>query len=270
MKTAKHLTEYVISLEEKGEYCFTTNQALKALGVSKKAFQMSLGRLRKKKQLVTLSKKFHLIISPEYRSIGCLPPDHFISAYMQFLNLPYYVCLLSAAVYYGAAHQKPQVFQVMTNRQINSVICGKVTINFNFKKNISAMPIETFAVPTGYVKIATPEVTAMDLLKYNKSSGGINHVATVLTELIEKIDPEKMLQLAIDSGEVTWVQKLGYILESLELDANDKDKLLEQLKKFINECKPRYALLVNNGIDGMAIKNKTWRIIANHKIESDL
>ena len=36
---------------------------------------------------------------------------------MAHLSQPYYVALLSAAAYHGAAHQKPQVFQVMVPRR---------------------------------------------------------------------------------------------------------------------------------------------------------
>ncbi|MBU0743809.1 MAG: type IV toxin-antitoxin system AbiEi family antitoxin [Gammaproteobacteria bacterium] len=266
----KHLSDYIDTLKARGEFCFTSEQALEFLNISKEALQMSLIRLRHKKQLVTLSKYFHLIILPEYQSIGCLPPDHFISAYMKFLGLPYYVCLLSAAGYYGAAHQKPQVFQVITNKQLRPIKCGKVSIYFSFKRDMSDIQTKVFNVPTGYIKVSTPEVTAMDLFCYQKSSGGINHIATVLTELIAMIDPEKLLQVAIDSGETAWVQRLGYVLEQLEpIEVEHRNKIVTLLKKYISDKKPAYVLLLTKGLDEN-VKNSDWKLIVNCKIESDI
>jgi len=189
---------------------------------------------------------------------------------MQFLNLPYYVCLLSAAGYYGAAHQKPQIFQVMTNKQLNPVKCGKVIVQFSFKKNIDNVSSNSFTVPTGYIKVSTPEVTAMDLLRYQTSSGGINNIATVLTELVININPEKLLQIATDSDETAWIQRLGYILEQSEpMEVEHRDKIVILLKELINNKKPAYIPLLSKGID-KSTKNPDWRVIVNHKIETDI
>lgn len=265
-----HLSDYILTLKEKGEFCFTSQQTLKILNISEDAFRMSLMRLRRKKIIITLHKRFHLIISPEYHSVGCLPPNHFISAYMKFLGLPYYVCLLSAAGYYGASHQKPQIFQVMTNKQLRSIKCGKVVVQFIFKKDFHDIPINTFNVPTGYIKVSTLEITIMDLLKYQKRSGGINHIATVLTELIVNVNPRRLLQLANNDNEIAWVQKLGYILEQLDpIETEHWEKTIKLLKNFIKEKHPMYVPLVSNGF-GDGVKNTDWKVIVNYKIESDI
>ncbi len=265
-----HLSDYILTLEEKGEFCFTSQQALKILNISEDAFRMSLMRLRRKKLITTLYKRFHLIISPEYRRVGCIPPDHFISAYMKFLGLPYYVCLLSAAGYYGASHQKPQVFQVMTNKQLRPIKCGKVVVQFVFKKDIYDTPTNTFNVPTGYLKVSTPEFTIMDLLNYQKRSGGINHIATVLTELIVSANPRRLLQLANSDYKIAWVQKLGYILEQLDpIETENWKKIIKLLKNFIKDKNPVYVPLLSNGF-GKGIKNIDWKVIVNCKIESDI
>ena len=49
---------------------------------------------------------------------------------MAHLNQPYYVALLSAAAYHGAAHQKPQVFQVMIPKARRGLECGGVRVDF--------------------------------------------------------------------------------------------------------------------------------------------
>ena len=49
---------------------------------------------------------------------------------------------------------------------------------------------------TGYLKVATPELVALDLLNYPNHAGGLNHIATVFSELIETLDPVKLINLA--------------------------------------------------------------------------
>jgi hypothetical protein len=52
-----------------------------------------------------------------------------------------------------------------------------------------------------------PELVALDL------SGGLNHIATVLSALIEAINKHKIIQLADFIGEKVSLQRLGYILD---------------------------------------------------------
>jgi hypothetical protein len=40
---------------------------------------------------------FHLVVTPENRASGCLPAEQFLPQLMEYLALPYYAGLLSAA-----------------------------------------------------------------------------------------------------------------------------------------------------------------------------
>lgn len=267
----KHLSDYIVFLKERGDFYFTSQQALEFLDIAPKAFIMSLVRLRQKKEIITLSKAFHIIVTPEYFISGCLPASYFIDAYMKFLKLPYYISLLSAAEYHGAAHQKSQIFQVITNKQLNPIRCGKVVIKFIYKKKFEDVPITIFNVPTGYVKVSTPEATAMDLLMYRKESGGLNSIATILTELVANIDPIKLLQLANNSlNKTAWTQRLGYILEQLDpIETENRNEIVTTLKQFISDKKMSYVLLSQNN-DKEITKNNLWKVVVNCKIESDI
>lgn len=44
--------------------------------------------------------------------------------------------------------------------------------------------------------VSTPEATALDLIGYQYHAGGLDQVATVLSELAERIDPEKLAAAA--------------------------------------------------------------------------
>src|ERR1700722_19529948 len=109
------LKSFVVSLASKGKSCFSEHDALEETGLSRIALRSALRRLKKKQEIASPLRGFFVIIPPEYQSLQSLPPDQFIDDLMQHLKTPYYVGLLSAAQYYGAAHQKPQAFQVISS-----------------------------------------------------------------------------------------------------------------------------------------------------------
>src|SRR5687768_5785413 len=121
MKSAKHehqsARDYVAGLAAAGRYHFSSQEARAALGVSPAATKLALNRLAKQKLVASPARGFYVIVPPEYQTLGCLPADQFIPALMKREKLPYYVGLLTAAQYHGAAHQRPQEFQVVVEER---------------------------------------------------------------------------------------------------------------------------------------------------------
>ncbi len=70
------------------------------------------------------------MVPPEYQQLGCLPADQFVPDLMAHLGEPYYAALLTAAAYHGAAHQRPQTFEVMVPRARRAIECGRVRVEF--------------------------------------------------------------------------------------------------------------------------------------------
>ena len=68
---------------------------------------------------------------------------------------------------------------------------------------------------TGIMTVSTPEATMMDLCMFLQRSGGLSHIATVLDELAESVIPEHLKKLLEKNNELTWMQRLGYLLEQL-------------------------------------------------------
>src|SRR5436305_10884542 len=119
-------SDYVIGLAAQGRYHFRSEDAQKALGVSPAAAKLALLRLAKQGLIASPARGFYVIVPPEYRSLGSLPADQFIPALMQRLALTYYAGLLTAAQYHGAAHHRPQEFQVMLAKSRRHLISGAV------------------------------------------------------------------------------------------------------------------------------------------------
>lgn len=84
--------------------------------MSDNAVKKALQRAKQKKGIALIRKEFYIIVPPEYRQLGILPPVLFIADLMRFLNRNYYTGLLNAAVFYGAAHQQPQEFFCYYNK----------------------------------------------------------------------------------------------------------------------------------------------------------
>ena len=240
--------DYVADLAARGMYHFTTDAMRAAMGRSSVASQLSLGRLVKQGLVASPVRGFHVILPPEYKKLGCLPADQFIPALMQELKAPYYVGLLSAAQYHGAAHHRPQEFQVLVSKARRPIICGSVRVAFFVRKRGTGL-------------VSTIAATSFDLVGYAHHAGGLDQVATVLAELAERLKPDQLAALA-STVPLPWAQRLGYLLE--RIGAGDKT---DALKKYVREtAKDATPLLPGASVDGMAV-DKNWRLILNTEVE---
>jgi len=258
----RHARDYIGKLVASGRYHFASGDAQAALGVSAVAGKLALNRLAKQKVIASPSRGFHVIVPPEYQSLRCLPADQFIPALMEHLDLSYYAGLLSAAQYHGAAHQRPQEFQVFLAKNRRSIQCGVVRVAFMARKRIADVPVQSFNTPRGTVLVSSPEATALDLVGYADHAGGLGQVATILSELAERLDPEKLVVVA-ETAPVPWAQRLGYLLEHLRFGAKTAG-----LKEYVREHAHQSTLLVPKASCKRSYRNKGWKLYVNAKIEA--
>lgn len=256
--------DYLESLLAASRYTFTTGQARAALGLSWPALKVALNRLIHKKLIASPQRGFHVIVPPEYRSLGCLPADQFVPSLMRSLDRPYYAGLLTAAQYYGAAHQRPQEFQVMVGKSRRPIECGRVRVTFFVRKNLLAVPVNSLNTPRGALTVSTPEATALDLVGYYDRAGGLNQVATVLAELAERIDPDKLTAAAL-AAPLPWAQRLGFLLE--RVGAADKSA---PIKAFVHARAHESTLLLPKAVRQKGMRNKDWKLYVNAHVEPEL
>ncbi|MCZ6772027.1 MAG: type IV toxin-antitoxin system AbiEi family antitoxin [Proteobacteria bacterium] len=255
--------EYVAGLAAGGRYHFVSSDAQAALGVSSAAAKLALNRLKKQKAIASPARGFYVIVPPEYRALGCLPADQFIPALMERLGLPYYAGLLSAAQYHGAAHHRPQEFQVCVGTKRRAIRCGAVRVAFIVRKRIKDVPVRSFNTPRGTILVSTPEATALDLVGYPDHAGGLDQVATILSELAERIDPEKLVATA-RSAPLPWAQRLGYLLELVGGD----DKTAG-LKAHVREHVRHAAVLLPSAPLERERRDRDWKLLINAKVEGE-
>jgi predicted transcriptional regulator of viral defense system len=260
------LSDYIHKLASQGKCYFTTESANEFLKTGKTAVKSSITRMLFNKQLASPAKGFYIIVPPEYQILGCLPADQFIPYLMEYWQSKYYAGLLTAAMYHGASHQQPQTFQVVVEKNRRPIQCGRIKINFIAKKNLIATPTQTISTIKSILIISSPEATAMDLVLYPHQSGELNHIATVLTELAEKMDAEKLFELAEQNQEISWKQRLGYLLEILGYQ-----DLANALKKHLQNKRVDYILLAHElKLNSKLKRSFDWKIIINTTIESDI
>lgn len=255
--------DYLARLPEAGRYFFTSREVGEALGLSPDAVKLALNRLRRKGEIASPARGFYVIVPPEYRALGCLPADQFIPSLLAQTKAPYYAGLLSAAQYHGAAHHRPQEFQVMLGKPRRPIYCGKVRVVFHVRKQVANVPVQYVNTPRGTVAVSTPEATAFDLIGYEAQIGGLDAVATVLMDLAEKLDPKKLADHA-STVPLPWSQRLGYLLE--HLDEAPKARLLKDYVR--SQARDTTVLQPSEHVDD-APRSSDWKLLLNVEVEAE-
>lgn len=261
------LSEWIDNLLANGKTAFSIDDAKQLNGLTEVAIKRSLANLTAKGDILSVYKGYYIIIPPQYKTRGVLPPVLFIEGLMKFLKRPYYVGLLNAAAFYGAAHQQPQEYFVFTNfPSLRPTSRRGIKINYISKREVPALFLEKRKTESGFINISNPALTAIDLVQFDKRIGGLNRAATVLNELAESIKPEQITESFLQAVPVAAIQRLGFLLDAI---------LKQDISKYL------YDMSQKAGLEFFRIPLKTstakkgfpsderWKVIINTKIEID-
>ena len=210
------LSSYTSGLLAAGRGVFSADEAQKEIGISRGAFLDAAERLQRRGQLIRPRRGFYVVVPPQHATTGAPPPEWYIDALMRHEKRSYYVGLLSAAAVHGASHQAVMEFQVVTNKLLPDIEAGRTRIAFSYRKDMAAVSagIEDRKTPSGYMNLSSPELTTLDLVRYPHSGAGLDNIATVLSELVGRLQPEKLGSLS-DAFEKAVVQRHGHLLGRL-------------------------------------------------------
>jgi predicted transcriptional regulator of viral defense system len=199
-----------------GVNTFTLAEATQLLERTGDAVRKGLERLTRKRLIFSPARGFYVVVPPQFRRQGALPATHFIDAMMQALGRRYYVSLVSAAELHGAV--KPatsEPFQVMVDRHVTDRDLGTTELWF-YKSSHAAydLGIQQHHGPTGPLRLASRELTAVDLVQHANDCGGIDQVAA----LLDALGPLRIPKLAEIAGmrDLATVRRLGYLLSHLD------------------------------------------------------
>ena len=263
---AESIDRWVDGLQAHGRYTFTRTEAAIAIHRSDLRLTKALGRLVRKRRIVSPRRGFYVIVPLEFSIPGAPPADWFIDRLMGFIGHRYYVGLLTAAAIHGAAHQQPQQFQVVAEVPLRPVSVGRVRITFVKKAGIAVCPTVQVNTSTGTMTVGTPEVTALDLVRYPAQAGGLDNVATVLAELAEQVEPSRFVEVIEETGvESSVVQRLGFLLDLVE-----QHDVASVLATWVGDRSPTVVSLRPNRPTSGARTDARWRLRVNDRVEPDL
>lgn len=262
------VSQYFEKLLSEGRHHFTTEEIMQSLSMSKNTVSNSLSRLARKKRVKMIRKGFGIILG-----FGGIEPDpsYFLDAMMNHLGVSYYVGLLTAAKHWGAGHQASMTYQVMVNKSVFKLSFEKMKIDFIVK--LGTFPkdgIKKVASLGGYIQISTPELTAIDLVRFPRKSGHLSNIATVLSELVERID-SKEFELALRDIHCPTVtlQRLGFLLDEI-LGLRKIAKIVADVLK---ERRFTSSYLSSAKKNNKAMSdfefNEKWKLYINTKVEAD-
>jgi predicted transcriptional regulator of viral defense system len=256
------IAELPDALVSEGRYWVSAAEAAQLAGVPTEHVYPGLQRLRRRGAMFSPARGLYVVVPPEYRSWRVLPGELFIDAMMRALGRRYYVSLLTAAAMHGAAHQAPQLFQVMVDRHVADRDIERVKLRFYANEYVEQMAVQERRVDTGRIRLATRETTLVDLVVHPDAAGGLSNIATVMVE-IGDLDVAVLARLASVRSRAV-ARRLGWLLERFRGDLD-----LEALRNVAladggYPSRLVRALPARGGID------PRWNLQINSSVESDL
>lgn len=257
----------------RGMGAVTLDEVMGITGLSRGSATEAMRRARATGQFFTPVPGLYIPIPSEYSAWGVVPATDFIDQMMGFLGRSYYVGLLSAAELHGAAHQRPQVFQVMVDRRVADRDIERVRLRFYERTDVDRAPVTLRNSSTAQVRVSTPEATVLDLAARPRDSGSLNNVATIVGELAGdgKLDADELVAVA-PQYPLAVVRRLGWLLDCVASYADTQD-LVEPLHDFVtshsDEGRRAIDVLAAGG-PRRGSTNGKWGLVENTAVEPDL
>lgn len=269
MKKEISIAEWVEHRKFRGFYTFSIDEVKEDFpSFASTYIATALNRLAVQRIIISPTKGFYVIIPTEYALTGIVAPTFFIDQMMKFLKRDYYIGLLNAAEFYGAAHQRPQTFTIMnTYPEIRSGERSNIHFVFISRKQIESKFIVRHKSRLGTINVSSAELTAIDLVANEDKVGGLNRVCSVLHDLVDSADWDMVDDSIYSIYPIPVYQRLGYILESILEEKEQSDKIYTALKRTGKRIR---TTPFKNGktIDDYFSDNR-WNVIENQEIDID-
>ncbi len=261
---AKQFIKHLLSIES---YSFSLEEIEKNTDGEGTSLKFELARLIKKREIVNFRKGFYLIIPPRYSKQEKIPIQLYAEKLFKSLNRNYYLGFYTAAKFHGASHQQSQQEYVITEKpKMGNIQKKELKIRFFTTSNWSSINIQERKSDAGIFKISSPALTAVDLIHHQSKLGGINRMLAVFEELSEEINQDDIQNLLTWYPHKSTLQRLGFILEEMQVDETLTQPILEHL--ITNKYFPVLLSPKTNQKAG-AVDNR-WKVDVNIKMHSDL
>ncbi len=261
------LREWALGLPAQGRFTFTTAEArAHQANVSAAGTAAALDRAEADRIIVSPVRGFHVVLPLEDRGIGAPSWRLFLDPLMTHLQMPYYVGLLTAASIHGASAQAAQAVQVITPRPRRPIRVGRLAIEFIVRRTAGQAPVELVTTPSGRMRVATPEVVGLDLVRYPSRAGGWGNVITVLQDLAPSMRRSGMRKALAVEPTTPDVQRLGHFLARVGADG-----VADALADELGNRRSIWVPLVPGeptAAEPMG-RDPRWRVVVNAELAAD-
>lgn len=248
-------------LVAEGRSAFTATDLQERTAVSLDAVYSAVKYAMDRHRLFSPVRGLYVVVPPEHRAAGVVPAVRFVDPMMRHLDVDYYVAYASAAQWWGAAHQAPQVFDVVASRHVLDRDLGSVRLRFHTSSRIDTDAVRRVAGPRTMLNVASPSLTAVDLATRPRFGGGLSAVATILAELPD-LDSDLLAKLASRRTRAD-ARRLGWLLELVRDDLS-----LEALHHVARPGQGRATPLAPGGLRQGSVDDR-WGVIVNTTVEPD-
>lgn len=269
MEEVKTISQWVEQRLYRGYYTFTSQDVKVYFPyMSESYIKTAVNRLVRAGKIISPVKGFYVIVPIEYVLSGIVPATFYIDQMMTYLSRDYYIALLNASAFYGAAHQRPQTFSIVHNGgDLKDGVRAGVRFQFIKHKAINDTFLRKHKSKLGTIDVSSPELTALDLIEHSSSIGGLNRACTVIEELIDSLDFNGIDNVFYSIYGVPTYQRLGYILEEI-LGASEQADIIYEHLLALNRTMRAIPLKAGKASAESEL-NKRWKVYINHTIEID-
>jgi predicted transcriptional regulator of viral defense system len=259
--------DYIKQLQSYEEYGFSWEELIENSNSPTDTLRKEIDRLAKGNELIKLRQGFFLIVPPRYSNLGKIPLQLYVDKLFKYLGKPYYVGLFTASAIHGASHQKIQKEYIITTPPaLIGINKNLIKIEFLSTKSWEEKSIRKEKSDAGFYNVSSPALTALDMLNYHQKLGGINRILANLEELAEEITVEDLDKLLSWYPNVSAIQRLGFVLDELQVEKEITDNIFKHLK----ERKYYSVLLANKKGEKAGTTGNRWRVDVNIELDNDL
>ena len=278
------IRKWIQLLEEKGIYSFSMQELKEVFAhLKEKTILNTLGTLKKQGKLLPLWNGIYSIVrfvdignaidNKAIREEG--KPYFYIETLMQHLKREYYVALLSAVEVYLSPKEALQANEITVITSLPPLRDsfrgqGKIRVKKDIK-NLREIGVKRktlpFSIKERTLRVASLELTAVDLLLYEKEIGGIQKAVEVIQRIKNHLSWQELPTEVILSTPVSIFQRLGYVLSFIkeeELAERLKERVLSTGKKF-----RRTLLKTDVPEKGGEPFCPIWKIVVNISLQND-
>jgi hypothetical protein len=112
------------------------------------------------------------------------------------------------------------------------------------------------------MRVSTPATTVVDLVRFVKAAGHLDHVAALIADLSPTLDAKRLVASVRTVGDIPNAQRLGYILDRIRQRA-----ISDALHAWVEPRIQRTQLLRPGRPANGATEDRRWRLFINSPLE---